>query len=203
MDNVITVIAQHTMIDSHTGSVRRGFVVPRALIPKSPDECGGLQNTVRLAVGCRILLRRNVHTEDGLANGAIGTVRGFRWTGTESTTVAPQPARNPTAVFVEFDDARTGSLWRLQYGMAAGTGPVAIEQVSARFTPATGGMTGLSQIVRSQFPLDLTYAMTIHRVQGMSLDRAVIDLGTGIISDGQAYVALSRVRTLEGVAICS
>jgi ATP-dependent DNA helicase PIF1 len=43
--------------------------------------------------------------------------------------------------------------------------------------------------------------MTIHRVQGLSMDRAVIDLGSDIFAHGQAYVALSRVRTLAEVLL--
>jgi ATP-dependent exoDNAse (exonuclease V) alpha subunit len=45
--------------------------------------------------------------------------------------------------------------------------------------------------------------MTIHRVQGLSMDRAVIDLGSDIFAHGQAYVALSRVRTMAGVLLCN
>jgi ATP-dependent exoDNAse (exonuclease V) alpha subunit len=51
--------------------------------------------------------------------------------------------------------------------------------------------------------LELAWAMTIHRVQGLSMDRAVIDLGSDIFAHGQAYVALSRVRTLAGVLLCN
>ena len=43
--------------------------------------------------------------------------------------------------------------------------------------------------------------MTIHKVQGTSLDKAVIDLGKDIFDHGKAYVALSRVRKLEDVLL--
>ena len=50
----------------------------------------------------------------------------------------------------------------------------------------------------TQVPLRLAYAMTVHKSQGMSMDEAVIDLSRAF-EYGQGYVALSRVRRLEGV----
>ena len=50
----------------------------------------------------------------------------------------------------------------------------------------------------TQFPLRLAYAMTIHKSQGLSLDRALIDIRAAR-EPGQAYVALSRLRSLQGL----
>jgi len=51
-----------------------------------------------------------------------------------------------------------------------------------------------------QIPLNIAYSTTIHKNQGSSLDYVEIDL-TDIFDYGQAYVALSRVKRLEGLSI--
>ena len=53
----------------------------------------------------------------------------------------------------------------------------------------------------SQFPLKLAWAMTIHKAQGKTFDKIIIDLGRGAFDHGQTYVALSRCRTLDGITL--
>jgi hypothetical protein len=52
-----------------------------------------------------------------------------------------------------------------------------------------------------QFPLKAAWAITIHKSQGKTFDRVIIDMKGGAFESGQTYVALSRCRTLEGIVL--
>ncbi|KYQ46791.1 ATP-dependent DNA helicase PIF1, partial [Trachymyrmex zeteki] len=67
-----------------------------------------------------------------------------------------------------------------------------IERVSVKFP-----LMDRIYVIRKQFPLCLSYGITIHKSQGLSLQNAVMDLGNNVFSCGQAYVALSRVTSLD------
>ena len=52
-----------------------------------------------------------------------------------------------------------------------------------------------------QYPLKLAWAITIHKSQGQTFDKVIIDIGQGAFSPGQIYVALSRCTSLKGVVL--
>lgn len=54
-----------------------------------------------------------------------------------------------------------------------------------------------------QLPLIYSWAITIHKSQGLTLDYAIIDIGSNIFADGQTYVALSRIKSIEGLYLTS
>ena len=52
-----------------------------------------------------------------------------------------------------------------------------------------------------QYPIKLAWAITIHKSQGKTFDKVIIDMGQGAFESGQTYVALSRCRTLGGIIL--
>ena len=53
----------------------------------------------------------------------------------------------------------------------------------------------------TQLPMKLAWAVTIHKGQGKTFDKAIIDFGAGTFAPGQAYVALSRCRSIAGLSL--
>ena len=139
---------------------------------------------ILLSKGARVMLTKNLWTEVGLINGAMGVVKHIIYhTGHLKTSL-------PIAVIVKFDDIYKGP------SICPDT-PNCVPIIPVIHTSDTLG----SAYERQQLPLTLSWSMTIHKSQGLTLPRAWIDLGKTENAAGITYVALSRVRSLEDLII--
>ncbi|KFF58735.1 helicase [Cryobacterium sp. MLB-32] len=128
---------------------------------------------LELKVGAQVMFLRNDSPLDGgprWVNGTIGTV-----TKVDST------------VFVEVD------------GHTHEVEPAVWEKYKYTYNAATKKIKKDVVAEFTQFPLRLAWAVTIHKSQGATYERAVVDLGARVFSPGQTYVALSRLTSLDGL----
>ncbi len=146
---------------------------------KATKTC--LAEQLLLGKDARVMLCKNVDIMDGLVNGVCGTV---------TDIVFSEESRFPKKVYVKFDDENVGAQRRKQRGGV--TDSVGIEPDEERATNKGG--------LRRQFPLKLAWACTVHKVQGLTVDSAVVCLKKTFAA-GQAYVALSHARNLSGLII--
>ena len=185
LDNLAPQSEQYTIKarDARAGQTTH---ISLSAISDKRSETGGLHGIVKLAIGARVMLTTNVDVSDGLVNGARGEV----------VHVVTNSDDEVTCVLVKFDNSTVGRK-SIQTSQYRSTHPHAVPL--AKYEVAKGKRG--SEITRLQFPLTLAWATTIHKVQGLTLDEIVVDMRGGRFSPGQAYVAFSRVKTLQGLHI--
>jgi ATP-dependent exoDNAse (exonuclease V) alpha subunit len=125
--------------------------------------------TLELKVGAQVMFLRN-DSDQRWVNGSVGKV-----TKIDST------------VWVEVD----GETHQVQ--------PAVWEKYRYSYSAATKSLRKDIVAEFTQFPLRLAWAVTIHKSQGKTYDRAIIDLGQRSFAPGQTYVALSRISELDGL----
>jgi ATP-dependent exoDNAse (exonuclease V) alpha subunit len=147
-----------------------------------PDTNGGLQNSVTLAKGVRVILNTNLCTEAGLVNGLVGTVADIVY------GIGRNPPQLPAAVMVNFDLYNGPTLQD-----SGNTVPIVPVE---RECPLEGYKFG----TKLQIPLSLAFGLTVHKAQGATLDKVVVDLGEREFASGLSFVACSRTRLLSDMA---
>jgi len=123
---------------------------------------------VKLKVGAQVMLTRNKDLDRNLVNGSRGVVEQF--------VLDRDGDQIP---IVRFDNGLVEKITKVE---------------AVRYNP--DGDKGC--LVRKQIPLKLAWAITVHKSQGTTLSRALLDLSSAF-EFGQVYVALSRVRSLDGL----
>ncbi len=151
-------------------------------------DTGGLHGILKLAVGARVMLTTNVDVSDGLVNGARGEV----------IHIVTNNDNKVSHVLVKFDNHDVGAKAKQASSFRGYLEAVPLSRHETKFLAK--GKRG-SEVTRVQFPLTLAWATTIHKVQGLTLDEIVVDMKGGRFNPGQAYVAFSRVKTLDGLHI--
>ncbi|XP_039509525.1 uncharacterized protein LOC120464209 [Pimephales promelas] len=175
----ISIHAQDYVKNSKTGRMERKVGFHRNIFNSSLSAC------ISLGIGARVMLKKNIDVADGLVNGAFATV----------VLVGESQNKDddfPSAIHVEFDNPNVGKIQRSKTHQRFSQNSTVIEVQEDQVTNDGG--------IRRQFPLRLAWACTVHKVQGLTVDKAVVSLKK-IFTAGQAYVALSRVRSLSGLII--
>ena len=120
------------------------------------------------------MLTANLWQQTGLCNGSVGFIEDFLYAEQQ------KPPNLPIAVLVNFHDY-------------SGPAFLADKPKCIPIPPITYEWNDASTKSRQQLPLHLSYAITIHKSQGQTLSKVIIDLGDREIAAGCSFVALSRL----------
>ncbi|KAK7592094.1 hypothetical protein V3481_006721 [Fusarium oxysporum f. sp. vasinfectum] len=150
------------------------------------EQAGNLAGQFPVCIGARLMITQNIWQPAGLVNGAQGIVYDIGWAPGADTH------RDPPCVIMMVIDKYTGPSYLTTDDRRE---VVPILPVKRDF------FLGTSACTRKQFPLTVSYAITVHKSQSITVDKMVTDLSERDFQTGLSYVAVSRVKMLEGLMI--
>ena len=170
------------------------------------NKTAGLPTTLQIASGARIMIRINIDTPDKIVNGVTGTVVNYMFRpGTSSDPRLICDARLVKQVNVKFDNPLVGDSIKHKcnnfcHADCILVGTVPIKPVEKEFKSKVNNSTWIK---RYQLPFVLAWACSVHKVQGLSLEKAYIFLASvkkgHRFQAGQGYTAISRLTSLSGL----
>lgn len=140
---------------------------------KFPENSLPVPLVLELKVGAQVVFVRN-DPEKRWVNGTIGKIHSI----------------SENSLEVELENGQIHTITREVW-----------ENVSYRYDKETKKIDEEVLGTFTQYPLRLAWALTIHKSQGLTFPRVIIDLEGGAFAAGQAYVALSRCQSLEGLTL--
>eukprot|EP00116_Pleurobrachia_bachei_P000302 sb/3460564/ len=168
------------------------------------NKTAGLPQAITIGVGARVMIRVNIDVSEKLCNGVCGTVRLISFTGTtDHNSTDKVTAKVVKEVHIEFDNVKVGVLSKHACGPKCTPdcplrSTVPIKPVEKQFQSSVHGSRN-AYVSRYQLPFVLCWATTAHKCQGMTLQRAYIDLTGRFWKAGMAYTAISRLTNLSGL----
>lgn len=179
--------------------------MPESVTLKAPDTDTWPEMDVALAHGTQVMLTYNIDASKGLVNGSRGVVVGF----------AKVPlAWKTESFFHDFDDADLGSQEDINKAYIRGlempkvrfvhdghVQEIAVPYVLWSRKASAAGEKSKLLVYSWAIPLKLAWASTVHKSQGQSLDCVKVSLDASVFAEGQAYVAVSRARSLGGLTL--
>lgn len=148
----------------------------------SANKAGGLQNSIIISKNSKVMLLSNLWKEHGLTNGANGFVRYIVYDQDNF------PTKLPAFVLIYFPQY-TGPSFHPKEEKLVPIVPVFRKWYDCK-----------SEHNRTMLPLTPSYAITIHKSQGQTLNKIIINLGEKEFAPGLTYTAISRATKLENIA---
>lgn len=140
-----------------------------------PERLFPVQQTLTLKAGAQVMMVKN-DLQGRWVNGSLGVA--------EVVT--------PEEIYVRFENGKMYPVEKVMW-----------EHKTYRWDAGSKSISFEIHGTYTHYPVRLAWAITIHKSQGLTFDRVIIDLGRGAFAHGQLYVALSRCKTLSGISLRS